>query len=91
LLRWSAAAAAIAGWGVWPDPDTGAVIARTGTGVEYAGLARSGPDSEPIYLVRPDRGRWELIKAASGISVVMFRTLTEALEAVCKTTVAEVA
>jgi hypothetical protein len=82
LRRWSTAARAIAGWCVLPQPD-GALIGHTEVGRAYADIGLEGSNERAWQVVRERRG-WALVYLRDGREWA-FRSLTEALEAVCRT------
>jgi hypothetical protein len=85
LARWGAAAAAVAGWWVQLDPETGRLTTISKDGTEYAELARGGPNEPGVFRIEPSGGRWELWDAREETMVATFRTLRETLESVCCT------
>ena len=84
LRRWTREASAIAHWAVWQDLETGEMVGRTPSGVEFVSLAQGQPWDGCAYTVSPHRGRWALDDARLG-HVGTFGSLREALEAVCRT------
>lgn len=84
LLRWSPAALVVARWFVQRGPD-GSLVCATEDGDEYAVLTSGSEDADGVFMVQPQRGRWELRDCPNGDLVATFGTLREVLESVCRT------
>ncbi len=82
LRRWSTAARAIAGWCVLLQPD-GALVGHTEVGQAYADIGLEG-SSEGAWQVVRGTGGWDLVYLRDGREWA-FKSLTDALEAVCRT------